>query len=881
MHSRAQDDDLVMNLVELALARPASERTVYLQSACAGDTELLTEVWHYVEWEERMNGFLLDPLYPAAENEHPFEPGELLCGRFRIVREVAQGGMGIVYEATDEKLDRRIALKCAKTGFRKRLPPEVRNATAISHPNVCKIFEIHTASRSQGEIDFLTMEFLEGETLAGRLHRGPVPAAEARAIALQLCAGIAEAHRNHVIHGDLKSSNVILARGPEGTIRAVITDFGLARKPETGERTAQSGERCGTPDYMAPELWKGAAVSPASDVYALGVILCELASGRRPYPAEVSWEDRLTAKPPAIDPKWDRVLAKCLDPDPLERFRDTQQVAQALAPKRSRRWRLAAGAAAVLATVITGVVSYRSAAPRESVRVAMLPFETDGNTAALGDDLFRDVSAQLARLKGDARIKLAVIPASSIRRARVDTPEQARSLLGASQVLNGSVILENGKVIVHAYLTDVRNPVTAKEWKVEYAPGEVRYVPVALAGMVTGTLRLPPLAPAPVVNAAARQDYLNGIPEVRRNSRVDAALASFERAVAADPDSPLTYAGLAEAEWLKYFVTNQGTWLERATESARQAELRNPDLAPVLRIEGVLDAAAGRYERAEAEYRRAIELEPGNDDAYRRLGQVLEQNNQIEDALAAYHKALQAGPDYYKNYHALGSFYFDRANYAEAVKYLNKTVELARDEPNSHYALGVTYMNFGRFTDAQKELGIAVGLDETPMALFMMGQVLIYQGKDQEAIPYLSKSLSRSPEPLSWMFLGIANRRMGRKAEADEANRQGLVLAEKEMALDPRNGKARSDLAYLCAQLGDRSRAESEVAQALQLSSNDADTRWMAALTYEALGQRDNTLAVLSASPAGVLADVSRFPDVADLRNDARFQQILASHQLK
>jgi serine/threonine protein kinase len=129
-----------------------------------------------------MNGFLLDPLYPAASYEHPFEPGELLDGRFRIVREIAQGGMGIVYEAVDEKLQRRIALKCAKTGFRKRLPPEVRNATEISHPNVCKIFEIHTASTRQGEIDFITMEFLDGETLADRLTRAPLPEKEARAI---------------------------------------------------------------------------------------------------------------------------------------------------------------------------------------------------------------------------------------------------------------------------------------------------------------------------------------------------------------------------------------------------------------------------------------------------------------------------------------------------------------------------------------------------------------------------------------------------------------------------------------------------------------------------------------------------------------------------
>src|SRR5207249_2137312 len=159
------------------------------------------------------------------------------------------------------------------------LPPEARNATEISHPNVCKIFEIHTASTEEGEIDFLTMEFLEGETLERRLRSGPFPLEEARAIARQLCAGLAEAHRNQVVHGDLKSGNVILTRGTDGALRAVITDFGLARRPGAAQRTAQSGEGGGTPDYMAPELLRGEKASTASDVYALGVILHELVSG--------------------------------------------------------------------------------------------------------------------------------------------------------------------------------------------------------------------------------------------------------------------------------------------------------------------------------------------------------------------------------------------------------------------------------------------------------------------------------------------------------------------------------------------------------------------------------------------------------------------------
>ncbi len=228
---KAQDDDLVMNLVELAsepapryarnlcfarLAPATRNCSPRCGTTCSGTIACRTSCWSRCI-----------RLCPSIG----LQPGELLADRFRIVREVAQGGMGIVYEAQDERLGRRIALKCAKSGFHKRLPPEVRHASEISHPNVCKIFEIHTASTSGGEIDFLTMEFLDGETLAARLSRGRLPEAEARAIARQICAGLAEAHRNRVVHGDLKSNNVILTEDADGGVRAVITDFGLARRP--------------------------------------------------------------------------------------------------------------------------------------------------------------------------------------------------------------------------------------------------------------------------------------------------------------------------------------------------------------------------------------------------------------------------------------------------------------------------------------------------------------------------------------------------------------------------------------------------------------------------------------------------------------------------
>src|ERR1700761_4016634 len=130
---KAQDDELVMSLVQLALEQAPEHRESYVRSACTDDMELLSQVMVYVNWEVRMRGFLLDPILTAAP-EHHLQAGELLDNRFRVVRLLAEGGMGFVYEAVDEKLRKRVAIKCAKAGFRKRLFPEVRHACEISHP---------------------------------------------------------------------------------------------------------------------------------------------------------------------------------------------------------------------------------------------------------------------------------------------------------------------------------------------------------------------------------------------------------------------------------------------------------------------------------------------------------------------------------------------------------------------------------------------------------------------------------------------------------------------------------------------------------------------------------------------------------------------------
>jgi eukaryotic-like serine/threonine-protein kinase len=878
MESRSQTDDLAMTLVEEALSRPEGEREYYLRSACGADTKLFAQAWSYVQWEKRMESFLLDPAYLPLEEGPKLEPGQLLINRFRVIREIARGGMGIVWEGVDEKLDRRVALKCAKAGFGKQLPPEVRNAREISHPNVCKIFEIHTASTAEGEIDFISMEFIEGETLAERIRRGPIPEPQARAIARQLCSGLAEAHRNRLIHGDFKTNNVILTTDTEGSVRAIIMDFGLARR--AGASAAVVG---GTPAYMAPELWKGEKPSVASDIYALGVVLWEIHSGQRPSQVSVSsstWPitTRSIWKPPTGRGTWERIVARCLDPVPKHRFRSAIQVAEEFEPSAIRKW-VAVGAAGVLLAAGAGLVTYWDVtAPTETVQLALLPSGSKSEARSASGTMLSDTAKRLDQLKSSSDKRFSFIPLDKATRNLVSTPAQARTL-GASHSLQVSTELHGQGTVVHAFLTDLHGGMSVKEWKTEYKPGEIRYAPVAIAGFVTDTLGLPPPVEGSRLNDAARKDYLAGVAAARHDSGADEALRRFERAVAEDHDSALTYAGLAEAQWLKAAVTGDKAWLNRMAESVRAAENRNPDLPEVHRVAGLLKANSGWYGQAIPEYLRAISLRPRDGDAYRRLGEAYESNEQVEDALAAFRKAAEIDPKQYRNHRDLGDFFYQQARYQEAVKHLAKAVELAPDEPHAHYGLGAAYLGLGQFASAEQELRSSIRLRETPAAIQSLAVVLMYERKEREAIPYFLRALQLGPQRyLCWVNLGTAYRRLRRQADSERAYRRALDLVEQDIADNPRNGEVRADLGYLCAQLKDRRRARSEIAQALQQSPNDALIRWMAVATYEALGDRDDALALLASSPAGVLADINRWPDVANLRADPRFTKLLETH---
>ena len=301
-------------------------------------------------------------------------------------------------------------------------------------------------------------------------------------------------------------------------------------------------------------------------------------------------------------------------------------------------------------------------------------------------------------------------------------------------------------------------------------------------------------------------------------------------------------------------------------------------MAQAHRVAGLLSADSGRYEQAQREYIRATELEPANGDAYRWLAAAYEDNSQLDEALRTFRKAIEVDPGNYRNYQNLGAYFIDRSQYDDAAVQFEKAIHLAPGEWGPHFALGSAWMNLGRFSDAETEFRSAIRIAEIPKALHTLGVTLMYEGKDREAIPYINRALRIGPESYRWWVnLGIAYRRVGLSTESVRANLSGLELAEQEVEKNPRDGDARSFLAYLCARIGDHRRAASEIAQALALSPADENVRWMAVLTYEALGLRKETISVLTGTPHEVIADLGRYPDLADLHKDPRFIELSVS----
>lgn len=867
-----------MRLAGDALRTPVAERETFLKAACSNDQDLYIEVSEIVQWEERMGGFMRDPLIGLIDLEgldRPFNPGQLVADRFEIIREVGDGGMGVVYEAYDRKREERIAVKCAKLGY-ERLSPELKGALQVRHPNICLVNEIHTVRTDLGELDFLTMEFLDGETLLHRLSRGKLEPDEARKFARQLCSGLAEAHRSGVLHRDLKPANVILAPGKNKELRAVITDFGLA-----ADQDGNTDLIGGTPSYMAPELKQNGKSSPASDVYALGVILCEMVTGQKPFPEVKANGDAPTAAAPGKLTKnlpaiWDDVILPTLATRP-EKRPSAEQVLAVLERKPLYRQPWVAIAALALVTVGTAVWQPVMAFFRPAdTRLVILPAQAPAELAQLTSGISSDVAERVKRLQRKSAT-ISVIPSAEARANNVTTPEQAAKILHATHALQLRFVQQGADIMVEQTLIELAHQTQAGNFSDRYSPQTVGDIPTALTGAISSTLHLARPANADAISPAATVAYDQGLSYLARDYySADEAIDSFQQAAEQDPHSPLPLAGLVRAQLAKFDNTQDTKWLQQAHQYLQKAEALNRDSVQVLLSAGRLSLLEGKYPVAMDYYSRVQETEPRNVDALLGIAFAYERKDKPEEAIKCYRQAIELDPNLYSSYEYFGASYFAHGRYQEAEDQFRKALEIAPGRADAYANLGGVLLDERKYAEAVDVLQTSLKIKENAQSFNNLGAAYAFLKQDRLAAENYRRASALQPGmTIYWINLGDSERRLGHSTDAKSAYEKARDLARMKLEANPQHAQALALLAYCRARLGDRSGAQDDAVRALHLWSEDNQVIRSAALTYAALGEWDNALHTIDLGTVKLAEELNVHPDMAEFSKDLRFIQLI------
>jgi len=522
-------------------------------------------------------------------------PGARL-GPYKIVALIGSGGMGAVYRARDSRLGRDVAIKVADERFSDRSSLEAKAIAALNHPNICTLHDVGP--------NYLVMELLEGLTLAGRIAAGAMPIGEVVEVGRQIAGAIEEAHRQGVLHRDLKPGNVMFSqrRGSSAPPTIKVLDFGLAKliggDPETTRTVA--GTLLGTPAYMAPEQVEGRPLDERSDIFSLGAVLYEMASGRRAFTGSSLVEVmnavlRNDPEPFQVSPPLDRIVRRCLQKDPAQRFQTMAEVRTALDTARNS-------------------MSPKSTDTQPSI--AVLPFadmSAGKDHEWFSDGLAEEIINALVHVPG-----LTVIARTSAFafKGKHEDIRRIAEVLGVSFVLEGSVRRAGDRVRVTAQL--IKAATGTHLWSNRYdrdmadvfaIQDEIaQAIAAALEVKLAGTpipRRYAPALPAYEAFLRARYHWAKGTPESLARCR-----EHCEQAIALDPGFALAHIGLAD--YYLFLATGIGVVPAHvAMPAARSAAQRALDIDPSLPdAHAVLGSVAGVYDydwkEAEREFRLAL-----------------------------------------------------------------------------------------------------------------------------------------------------------------------------------------------------------------------------------------------------------------------------------
>lgn len=746
-------------------------------------------------------------------------------GPYRLEQELGAGGMGQVYQAYDERLDRRVAIKhirpdqAADPKRRARLRREAWAAARLTHPYIVQIFDIVESDDG----DWIVMELVDGPSLHELLRTGPVSVADTLRWGRQVAEGLAEAHAKGIIHRDLKTENVMISASGH----AKILDFGLA-KALWGRQEAMTlsmeGIIIGTCRAMSPEQARGREVDHRSDLFSLGVMLHEMLAGGSPF-AAASAADTLSKvlhlePPPVLDlnpevPRGLSILVQdLLEKDPKLRPASAGEVA-------ARLGLLATGAAAAPtdATVSLG--------PARGV-VAERPAAAEASPASVGSN----ESRKLLRRAVPAVVALAVV-ALAVAWGTAGTRWDARNWFGGGGQAGVDSVDREPALSVHEL-------------------------------------------------------YQQATELMRRYDRVgnlDRAIDLLQRALEKDDQSAALHAGLAQAFWLKYFSESKDrSWLDKALPVAERAVSLEEHLAAARIIRGTVYAAVGRYDDAVGDFDDALVLDPDNADVHRGLGEVADLRGDSQAAEKSFKKAVALRPDDRELLDRLSQFYYKMGRYSDAEAACLRSIQTAPDSPNGHRNLAAVYYMQGRRSEAASQLQEALKIQPEAPSYRNLGVLFFSEGLYQQSAAAFEKALNfpeGSNDYVYWANLADAYRWLpDKKEEANQAYLRALQLLQEQLRERPADPTLLSRRALYLAKRGECDKALDELETFGSLAGSDSYVRFRSAVAFEVCGRREKALNFLrSALEADFsAAEIASDPELLDLRGDPRYHRLVMKH---
>ena len=845
---------------------------------------------------------------------------------YEIMEKLGAGGMGVVYKARDVRLDRIVAVKVLAAHLvesetaRSRFLQEARAISALNHPHIAIVHDY-------GEVDgepYLVFEYLAGGTLRRKLvdlrNKGlGMPIGEALSLSLQLADALNHAHRNHVLHRDIKPGNLMF--NADGKLK--ITDFGLARFT-AGPHITMSGVRVGTAQYMSPEQAAGGDIDHRSDLFSAGAVMFEMFSGEAPFhaPEDTAVVDQilhtgtpLEKLPQNLPENLRAFLARTLEKNRDQRYQsagqmlidlraiiqvlesDTPTISSLSAPaprnvgRRPVLWFLVCALIAVIGlAILARFASVRQQPLPERKHIAVLQFENIGGDPANGafcEGLVETITSSLTQLE-QFHNSLLVVPASEVRRQSIRSAADARRAFNVNLVVTGSVERARGMIRLHANLVDTQSFIQIASRSVVSPIDQLDQLQDRVVREVAGLLALHIQAPAMQLLAAGNTSsasaydlYLKArgyLDRYDKPGNLDQAIQLLKAAIDRDNGYSLAYAALSEANWQKYGVTHEPTWLSEAEQLGLRAIELNKNIPAAYVNLGRVYATTGRYPDAIREYQAALRLDPVSVAAYQGLAEVYRVSSRPKEAEAVYQQAIRLRPEDWLSHTMLGTFYYERSRYADAEAPFRRVSELTPDNYLAWYNLGALHLATGKYDLAGNEFRRSIALKEAPGGYLGLAAVYSAQGRFREAAANNEKALALGPN--SYVAAGnLADSYRWTPdlaAKAPAMYQHAIENAERALLINPKDAYALSSRAVYWAKLGNQVKAMEDIGKAQAIAPLDARFIYRAALIQELGHHRDPALAGLAdALRAGYSFDeITREPELADLRRDPRFAKV-------